>query len=150
MHKRIVVISDLHSGHILGLTPPAWDADSPDRRAEYLKKAFKQRRHIWDFYSATLKDLRPIHALIVNGDAIDGSGERQAGREMLVVDKNDQCEVAAECIKEARAKNVLLTYGTGAHTGKDVDFGKNIAKFVEAAKGEGVGGLLWHEVLGAS
>ena len=147
MHKRIVVISDLHSGHILGLTPPAWDAERPDRPAEYLRKAYMQRRHIWDFYSKTLKDLRPIHALIVNGDAIDGSGERQAGREMLVVDKNDQCEVAAECIKEARAKNVLLTYGTGAHTGKDVDFEKNIAKFVEAAKVESVGHLLVNDVL---
>jgi len=137
--KRVVVISDLHCGHIVGLTPPDWDSKAEEAGAEYLAKAWKQRRHIWDFYAKTIKALQPIHTLIVNGDAIDGSGEKVAGRELKVPDKNEQVRMAADCIQFAKAKNVLMTYGTGYHTGKDVDFEKVIAEKVDAKRVESVG-----------
>ena len=34
---------------------------------------------MWGWYCNTLADLQPIDRLIVNGDAIDGKGERQGG-----------------------------------------------------------------------
>lgn len=144
--KRVVVVSDLHCGHIVGLTPPTWDAMREEVGAEYLEKAYRQRRHIWDFYAKTLKELRPIDVLICNGDAIDGSGERVAGREMLIPDKNEQAKMAAQCLQEARAKSYLLTYGTGYHTGKDVDFEKLVAQHLDAMKVESVGHLLVNNV----
>ena len=125
--KRVVVISDLHCGHIVGLTPPDWDSKAEETGAEYLAKAWKQRRHIWDFYATTIKKLQPIHTLIVNGDAIDDSGEKVAGRELKIPDKNEQVRCAADCIRLARAKNILMVYGTGYHTGKDVDFDRMMA-----------------------
>lgn len=145
--KRIVVVSDFHCGHIVGLTPPDWDSKAEETGAEYLAKAWRQRRHIWDFYAKTMKDLRPIHALIVNGDCIDGSGEKVAGRELKIPDKNEQAKMAADCIRVANAKHVLLTYGTGYHTGKDVDFEKTVAEFVQADKVESVGHLLVNNLM---
>jgi len=145
--KRIVVVADYHCGHILGLTPPDWDSKAEETGAEYLSKAWRQRRHIWDFYAATIKKLQPIHTLILNGDAIDGSGEKVAGRELKVPDKTEQCKMAADCIRIAKAKNVLLSYGTGYHTGKDVDFERVVGELVDARKVESVGHLRVNDVL---
>lgn len=144
--KRVVVVSDLHCGHIVGLTPPDWDGEMPDRPVEYLAKAYQQRCLIWEFYAKTLAELQPIHTLICNGDAIEGSNERVAGRELHVPDKDEQAEMATACLQEARAKHVLLSYGTGYHTGKDVDFEKMVAKRVGADKVESVGHLQVNDV----
>ena len=129
--KRVVVISDLHCGHIVGLTPPGWDSERP---RDQLKKAHSMRRIMWDFYSGELKKLRPIDVLIVNGDCIDGRNEKQGGTELLYVDRNDQVDMAADCILEANAKTVVMSYGTGYHTGKEEDFEKAIADKVKAKK----------------
>lgn len=129
--KRVVVISDQHAGHIVGLTPPSWDIDRP--RAQ-LKKSYKMRRALWDFYSQSLKALQPIDILIVNGDCIDGRGEKSGGTELLYVDRNDQVDMAVDGIMEAKAGKIVMSYGTGYHTGKEEDFEKSIADKVGAAK----------------
>ncbi len=129
--KRLVVISDLHCGHIVGLTPPQWDTDRPKA---HLKKSYAMRRIIWDFYAETLKSLRPIDILLVNGDAIDGRNEGRGSTELLYVDRNDQVEMAVDCIQEAKAKAVVMAYGTGYHTGMEEDFERPIAEAVKAVK----------------
>ena len=129
--KRIVCVSDFHAGHIVGLTPPAWDIDRPRPQ---LAKSFKMRRALWDFYSQSLKALQPIDILIVNGDCIDGRGEKSGGTELLYVDRQDQVDMAVDCILEAKAEKVVMSYGTGYHTGKEEDFEKDIAGKVGAAK----------------
>lgn len=129
--KRVVVISDLHCGHIVGLTPAGWDADVPHAQ---LQKAYKMRRAIWNWYAATLKKLQPIDILIVNGDCIDGRNEGQGGTELLHVDRTDQGKMAAHCILEARAKIIVMSYGTGYHTGVGDEFERPIADKVGAKK----------------
>jgi hypothetical protein len=129
--KRVVVVSDFHCGHIVGLTPPGWDNDRPRPQ---LKKSYKMRRAIWDFYTQTLKELQPIDILIVNGDCIDGRGEKSGGTELLYVDRTDQVDMAVDCILEAGAKKVVMSYGTGYHTGKEEDWERQIAGKVKATK----------------
>jgi len=129
--KRVCVISDLHCGHIVGLTPPNWDNERPK---PHLKKSYSMRRIIWDFYKDAVKKLQPIDILLVNGDCIDGRNEGRGSTELLYVDRNDQVEMAVDCIKETKAKTIVMAYGTGYHTGVEEDFERPIAQAVGALK----------------
>jgi hypothetical protein len=129
--KRVVCIADLHCGHIVGLTPPNWDNERPK---PHLKKSYSMRRIIWDFYQEQLRKLRPIDILLVNGDCIDGRNEGRGSTELLYVDRNDQVDMAVDAIKEAKAKTIVMAYGTGYHTGQEEDFERPIAQRVGALK----------------
>ena len=130
-HKRVVVVSDFHSGHIVGLTPPGWDAETEHAQ---LQKAYSMRRHIFDFYAKTLKELQPIDIVIADGDLIEGKNEKQGGTELIEADRLQQADMAAECILLAKAKTVLIAYGTGYHTGRDEDVEVAVAKATNALK----------------
>lgn len=119
-YKRIVVISDLHSGHEFGLTPPAWQYKEDGHLR--ITKAAKFQRALWGFGTEALDLLKPIDILIVDGDAIDGKGDKSGGVELITTDRLEQCEMAAEFINYAEAKQVRLLYGTRYHVGKDEDF----------------------------
>jgi hypothetical protein len=142
--KRLVVIADLHCGHITGLTPPEWDcADKPGRLNQ---KTHKIRQAIWGWYRRTIESLYPIHCLVCNGDAIDGRGERSGGTELISTDQQDQCRMAVESIQIAKAKTTVMTYGTAYHVSHEGnDYEKQIADTVGAVK---IGSHEWIEVNG--
>lgn len=122
--KRVVFISDLHCGHYAGLTPSNYDMPG--------QKMYDLRREYWNFYVNTLKELQPIYCLCVNGDLIDGSGDRSGGTELLTTDREQQSNMACECIKVANAKHIRITYGTAYHSGIAEDFENLVAKDVNA------------------
>lgn len=142
--KRLVVIGDLHCGHRAGLTPPGWQYQENEQEPERANFG-KIQRAIWDFYHRTIDALKPIDILVVNGDAIDGKGERSGGTEQLEADRIKQVEIAAECINYAQAKAVIIIYGTGYHVGKEEDFERILGDRVNAQK---VGGHEWLDVNG--
>lgn len=142
--KRLVVIGDLHCGHRAGLTPPGWQYQENEQEPERANFGRIQRA-IWDFYAKTIEALKPIDILVVNGDAIDGKGERSGGTEQLEADRIKQVEIAAECIGHAQAKAVIIIYGTGYHVGKEEDFERILGDRVNAQK---VGGHEWLDVNG--
>jgi hypothetical protein len=122
--KRMVIISDLHCGHRVGLTPPAWWwRDDTELQA----KVHRNQKELWNWYASKMANLQPIDILVVNGDAIDGKGERSGGSEQNTTDRFVQCDMAVECIREAKASTVLMTYGTQYHTGADEDWERVIA-----------------------
>ena len=129
--KRVVVISDLHCGHKTGLTHPDFEPggfvnDSPAHRLSLM------RREYWAFYARTIEALQPIDVLVVNGDAIDGRGEKSGGTELLEADRHKQCEMAQAAIEVCRAGAIRMTYGTPYHTGDKEDYEGIIAKAVGA------------------
>lgn len=119
-NKRVVIISDLHCGHRVGLTPPPWwfENDESEKQA----KIVRIQREMWNFFASQIDALKPIDILIVNGDAIDGSGHRSGGREQVSTDRLKQCEMAAYVIEYTGAKVVRMTYGTPYHSGETEDF----------------------------
>lgn len=143
MPKRVVVISDLHAGHVLGLTHPDFNPAYPRGSPEY--KFGLRRRELWNFYAKTLADLKPIDVLIVNGDAVDGKGTRSGGTELLTTDRDKQADMAAVAILEAEAGKVFMSYGTPYHTGTDEDWENAVASEVGAEK---IGGHDWIDVNG--
>lgn len=142
--KRIAIISDLHCGHIYGLTPPAW-------------QQYVFQKHFWAWFSKEAKASK-AEIVIVNGDAIEGKGARNGGIELITSDRMEQGKMAVECINQFKsAKKFYLTYGTPYHTGPDEHFEKPISDAVgghiENRLSLNINGLLFdvrHHVSGSS
>jgi len=141
--KRIVVISDLHCGHRAGLTPPEWQwnpkCPEPERR-----KYAEVQALVWNFYEKTILCLKPIYALVVNGDLVDGKMPKSGGTELITADRDEQGQMAKRCIELAKPKRLLLTFGTPYHTGVDEDWEKPIARELGAP----IKDHLWFEING--
>ena len=123
--KRVVAIGDLHCGQYFGLTPPDWQGAFP--HTDDYRKVSDFSEQTWQFYADTINALKPIDCLIVNGDCVDGPGEIEKGREHLTTDVNEQIEMAVAAIQFAEAKSIQMTYGSGYHTGKGMDWEKIVA-----------------------
>jgi hypothetical protein len=140
--KRVVCVGDFHCGHYAGLTPPEFQGAFP--HIPYYEKFTALQRECWNWYAKMLKALQPIDLLIVNGDAIDGNGVKSGGTELLTTDRRVQAEMAIECAREAKAKRIAMTCGTGYHTGNEEDWEYIIAKELKAS----IGSHEWFSVNG--
>jgi predicted MPP superfamily phosphohydrolase len=144
--KRVVVISDLHCGHQVGLTPPNWQYHYDESEPEtWNSKPAKTQRAVWSYYIDAINRLKPIDILIVNGDAVDGKGEKSGGTELITSDRRKQADMAVYAIKQAKAKKIVMTFGTPYHTGTGEDWEDSIASEVKAEK---IGGHEWYDING--
>jgi len=141
--KRVVVIADMHAGHRSGLTPPEFQYD-PENEEHMWAKFGKLQMILWDFYKETIESLKPIDALLVNGDAIDGKGVRSGSTEQITTDRNVQADMAARAIALAEADSIVMTRGTAYHTGIDEDWEDLVAEKVGAK----IGNHEWVDVNG--
>jgi len=112
--KRVLITSDWHCGHLVGLTPPDWQ--EPGLRPHSAKFAAIERE-CWDFFSREVKALQPIDVHLCLGDVIDGSGTRSGGTELITTDRNQQVEIAAEVMDLIHAPVNVVCKGTPYHTG---------------------------------
>ncbi len=138
---RICVVSDLHSGHRIGLTPPGYQwlatTDDPIHNKFALAQA-----DMWNRFRADIEAVReehPIDIAIVNGDAIEGKGTRSGGTELLKADRGEQVNIAVTAIREIGAEQIVMTYGTPYHTGAEEDWENAVASGVGAVKIESHG-----------
>jgi len=130
--KRVFVGGDLHCGHRSGLTPPRWQVSARRER-------FGKFRHIqeeaWNWFAQEVKSLGRIDAAFWLGDMIDGRGERSGGTELIVTDRDEQCEMAEEIVAFVNAKANVFIRGTVYHVGEEEDWENIIARaFNELAK----------------
>ena len=135
--KRVLVAVDFHSGHQVGLTHPDFERKPSTKSKQY--KYYRIRREMWDWYANTVASLQPIDVGIFPGDLIDGRGDKNGGIELLLPDRNEQCDCAAANIEETKAEVKLLAYGTPYHCGLIEDYEDLIAKSVSALKIESHG-----------
>lgn len=120
----MVIVSDFHCGHEFGLCPPSkWRPEGA--------KAGRFQRSLWEFYTKAINDLKPIDLLVVNGDAIEGRGEKTGGVELLTSDCLEQVRLAREAIEYAEADHVRIIYGTQYHTGTSVDYESALIDSIE-------------------
>ena len=143
--KRVVVISDLHCGHQVGLTPPDWQYRKVKMDVAKQNKYADVQDQCWKFYEKTILSLQPIDILVVNGDAIDGNEPKSGGIELIHTCRDKQSTMAADAIRLAKAKQIVMTYGTGYHTGIAEDWENNVAGLVGAKK---IGAHEWIDVNG--
>lgn len=83
---------------------------------------------LWNFYYNWVRQNRPYHAVFVNGDAIDGTQSKSQGVEQITTDRGVQCDIAAECIAVADAKQYHIIGGTEYHVGQSEDWERELAK----------------------
>lgn len=132
--KRILACGDFHAGHIQGLAPPSYHFSGKGSWAR--SRLVKLQRQCWDWWKQELRQIKrqgPIHYAFLNGDLIDGRGEKGGGNELLTSDREEQCAIALDVIKSIGAESHLLTYGTPYHTGDKEDFERYIAKELGAS-----------------
>ena len=140
MNKRVVIISDLHCGHLTGLTPPNWQINQTKQPEEFDTKHQKFaliQKDIWNFYVKTIKELQPISLLVCNGDLVDGHGIRSASSEQITTDIIEQTNIAIKCIEQCKAQKHIFTVGTQYHTSTPnggEDFESIIANHFNASK----------------
>lgn len=134
--KRIVAITDLHCGHLVGLTPPRFRSPIP--------KWDRIEAELWDEYQRMIDTYSPVDALFVLGDCIDG---RKNGSELITGDRNLQVDMAIECINEWHAETVIMVYGTPRHvsTKEYEDYERWVAQGVNAKK---IGSHEWVQLKG--
>lgn len=126
--KRVVVISDQHAGHRVGLTPPKWQT------AILGQKYHKIQMELWKEFSTKIDLIKPIDVLMVNGDCIDGRGKRSGGTELITVNRQEQVDIAAAAINYCEAGTVVMTRGTPYHTGDKEEWEDILAKKVNCNK----------------
>lgn len=137
--KTILIISDMHCGHIFGLTHPQWQASAPPEADRSITKPIEIRKALWAWFDRELRQLDRPDVLIVNGDAIEGKGERSGSTEVMTADRAEQADMAVTVIRHVKARRIFMTYGTASHTGKEEDWEKNICSDVGATKIESEG-----------
>jgi len=145
--KRVVIMSDLHCGHVVGLTPKTWQLNHKEEVDSNWSKWNKWvgiQEELWAHYTKIMKELQPIDVLIVNGDCIDGKGQRSGGTELICSDRNEQVDMAVEAIKVAKARKIIMTYGTSYHAGVEDDWEATVAQ----KTGAKVGSHEWADVNG--
>lgn len=120
--KRVVILSDLHCGHRVGLTPERWQSAIPGDRY------YRIQIETWARFKREIDALRPIDICIVNGDAIDGKGTRSGGQELLTPDRMKQVDIATECIGYVESKTNIFVKGTPYHVGENEDWENDLAR----------------------
>lgn len=137
--KRVLILSDLHCGHRAGLTPKKWWGN-----LQYDKWA-ELRSQLWVAYSQQIQKIRPIDICIINGDCIDGRGERSGSTELITADRHEQCDIATQVILYTKADTYAMTRGTPYHTGESEDFEDVIARNINATA---IKNHMWPDVNG--
>jgi len=106
--KTLVIISDLHCGAYSGITPPGY----------FVTKHAAEMKESWTEYTRIIDKWKNPDVLLVNGDCIDGSQNKQGGAELITTDRNVQCDIAEECISLWQPKEkIIMTYGSPYHVG---------------------------------
>ena len=145
--KRVVIASDFHCGHKVGLTHPDFDySRNPDKGSKRYREWY-MRRAMWRFFTGEIEALKPIDVMIVNGDAIDGKGKRSGSTELLTADRTEQVDCAATIINLVGAPVTVMSYGTPYHTGELEDWEDGVLKGVKS-KTKKIGGHDWISVNG--
>ncbi len=128
---KVVFIADLHGGHRAGLTPPKYRWDEDSELEKYAVWGGVQHEG-WDKYLDIIDQIGRPDILVANGDLIDGPGMKATGAEYITTDVTEQCEMAAECLLQWRARETHIVRGTFFHVGINNDYEDWVAELVEA------------------
>lgn len=140
--KRILIMADIHAGHRVGLTHPRHDPRPAKDADPSLIRHYQARRALWTWFDEHLRRASGkagFDVLIVNGDCIEGKGERSGSTELITADREIQTDIAADAILSPQARAIYMTYGTPSHVGKEEDWEEVVKRKVGALKLEAQG-----------
>lgn len=124
---RLLVESDWHAHHRAGLNAP----DFWFPTTGIYGKWGKVNRELWNKRLEMLDKIGPVDVWVLNGDAMDGRGEKSGGTELLPdpawqnqIANAEACARAVEFKGEPRR---FLTRGTPYHSGASSDYEDTLA-----------------------
>jgi len=121
---KILVISDMHVGSGYAIRPLKWkNTNANPVQRKILKK--------WDEMCRNEKD---IDYLLINGDAVDGTGAAEEGKHQDIADTNEQVKAAAELVSMINCDKILVTYGSKYHTKENPNLDEQFAEEIGATK----------------
>jgi hypothetical protein len=127
--KKIIVLSDMHCGSKVGLTPPSYQYELVRGDKNKHNKFSMAQKAGWDWFINEIKKLGKIDLCLVLGDCIDGQGRKDNGVDQITTDLEEQCQMAIECLQYVKAKKYHFVYGTNYHiTAAGQDFENIIAR----------------------
>jgi len=120
--QKILIEADYHSHHRAGLNAP--DFWMPEHGTN--GKFGKMQRELWSARCEILEKIGPVDVHAINGDAIDGRGERSGSTELLADPSwQNQIKNAEQCAREVKFKGeprIIMSRGTPYHTGQEGDY----------------------------
>lgn len=131
--KRILILSDLHSGHKYGLAHP-----------EQCVNPFQKKA--WNFFEKGIRQFAPYDVVFCNGDLIDGKATRSGGAELITSNLIEQSEMAIKilrwiCMINKQTPKMFFVRGTPYHVGTDgEDFEDLIAKEFQTTQADAIQG----------
>lgn len=127
MKKRILAISDTHCGHRSGLTPPAYQQRPVGKSSVKRNKWSTMQQDNWRMWKKLLRKYEPFDMMFHLGDAIDGTGRRSGGTELITTSLEEQVDMATDVCNSVRVHGkkgfkIYGVHGTPYHTaGSDGD-----------------------------
>jgi hypothetical protein len=144
--RTAVIISDIHDGNINAVCTPLAAKYIKHKRKRILQKKLYEA-WVWCSQQLTKPE---IDLLIINGDAIDGSNNKDLGSEVWTTSMVDQINDCTKLITDHyKFKNVIVTTGSGYHVKRGADpFEEILAEKLARYETEGdIGRYLRHEIL---
>jgi hypothetical protein len=127
MKKSLLLMSDMHTGHTLGLNPPSLFVNATSYPAIY-----KVQKALYEWYVKSVSELK-IDGVINAGDFIDGAGKKNGGKELREQSMIEQAYAAAELINLIPTKTKILVVGTPYHSTEGANlFDSIVAKEVDS------------------
>jgi hypothetical protein len=112
--EDLVIFNDLHSGSSLSACPDNW---------RLLNGATYRPNDVQLKLDGYLRDcVREFHRpkwLLVDGDAMDGTGRIDSARDIAFTNPSDQLRLARHYIELWDAENILIAYGSRYHSDRE-------------------------------
>ena len=126
MSITVLLMGDMHTGSMCGLTPDGWLVGQ--KRDRFFSKL---QEEMWSDYLEILEGFGEVDYVVVNGDVIDGNGKRSGGTELITTNLFEQVDMAVNVLGRIKcSKKMYFTYGTPYHPsdGDGNDFDSLVAK----------------------
>jgi len=127
---RGIIISDLHCGHELGITPPSWQWRLDKSSQSRIANLARLQRETWKIFWNPIKK-QEYHFAFWIGDLVDGPGKKSGGAEHLTTAQDDQTDIAAEIVMKVGAKYNYIVRGTPYHVGDSDEWEDDVADKVK-------------------
>jgi hypothetical protein len=112
--KRVLILSDLHVGSLVGLTLP----EEYDNYNCITYHATDVGKFLFDKWCEMRNIVGHVDLCVINGDSVDGSNSKSSGTGLYTPDIHAQATTCAKLLQMIDCETFLFTDGSPYHTGR--------------------------------
>ena len=132
--RVLVPVSDMHCGAPGGLTTREhqWSVRAKGLKGEWGRIQREARKEYRGLIGWVKKSLGEPDIVVAAGDLVDGLNSKERGVGQVVIDPEEQAQMAAELLSWWGAKAYVFVAGSPYHTGQDVDYEERVISHLQA------------------